>query len=140
MDSIRQTFGELVIHTPHTTARMDLPWTFSTFDYRTLCEILWEDCEAGFETAKVDGRARPANGDGAIAVATDRGVVSAPLVVDASAGAASSAAARTSSHPTPGSRAGSRSIRRAAPRSSRSGSSVASSPPVTAGASRPETR
>jgi menaquinone-9 beta-reductase len=81
-DSIRQTFGELVIHTPHTTARMDLPWTFSTFDYRTLCEILWEGCEAHFETAKVDGRGRPANGDGAIAVATDRGVVSAPLVVD----------------------------------------------------------
>ncbi len=81
-DSIRQTFGELVIHTPHTTARMDLPWTFSTFDYRTLCEILWEGCEAEFETAKVEGRAAAANGDGAIAVATDRGVISAPLVVD----------------------------------------------------------
>ncbi len=33
-DSIRQTFGDLVIHTPHATARMHLPWTFSTFDYR----------------------------------------------------------------------------------------------------------
>ncbi len=82
-DSIRQTFGELVIHTPHTTVRMDLPWTFSTFDYRTLCGILWEDCEAGFETAKINGRAHEANGDGSVAVATDRGVVSAPLVVDA---------------------------------------------------------
>ena len=32
-DSMRQTFSDLVIHTPHTTARMRLPWTFSTFDY-----------------------------------------------------------------------------------------------------------
>ena len=45
-DSIRQTFGELVIHTPHVEARMDLPWTFSTFDYRTLCELLFEQCDA----------------------------------------------------------------------------------------------
>ena len=29
----KQTFGELVVHTPHTTVRLDLPWTFSTFDY-----------------------------------------------------------------------------------------------------------
>src|SRR3954469_9884884 len=35
-DSIKQTFGDLVIHTPHVTVRMELPWTFSTFDYRTL--------------------------------------------------------------------------------------------------------
>ncbi len=81
-DSIRQTFCRLVIHTPHTTARMELPWTFSTFDYRTLCEILWDGCEAEFETAKVDGRLQAANGDGAIAISTDRGVISAPLVVD----------------------------------------------------------
>src|SRR4029077_17268188 len=40
-------------------------------------------CDARFETAKVNGRAAPANGDGAIAVETDRGVLSAPLVVDA---------------------------------------------------------
>ena len=36
-----------------------------------------------FETAKVNGRAPAANGDGAIAVETDRGTISAPLVVDA---------------------------------------------------------
>src|SRR3954467_14697287 len=36
-DSIKQDFGELVVHTPHVTVRMDLPWNFSTFDYRTLC-------------------------------------------------------------------------------------------------------
>src|SRR3989440_7276210 len=41
-DSIRQTFAELVIHTPDTTCRYQLPWTFSTFDYRTLCKLLAE--------------------------------------------------------------------------------------------------
>jgi flavin-dependent dehydrogenase len=39
--SMRQTFDTLVIHTPHTTARMHLPWTFSTFDYSELCALLW---------------------------------------------------------------------------------------------------
>jgi flavin-dependent dehydrogenase len=81
-DSIRQTFGELVIHTPHTTVRMDLPWTFSTFDYPTLCRLLFEQCDAGFETATVSGRAA-ADGSDAIRVATDRGELDAPLVVDA---------------------------------------------------------
>src|SRR5918911_1182600 len=55
--SIRQTFGSLLVHTPRVTARWPLPWTFSTFDYRTLCELLWRQCGgARFETAKVDGR------------------------------------------------------------------------------------
>jgi flavin-dependent dehydrogenase len=79
----RQRFDSLLIHTPHGSRRYELPWTFSTFDYRTLCELLWEQCDARFETAKVNGRAAPGNGDGAIAVETDRGVLSAPLVVDA---------------------------------------------------------
>ena len=85
MEAERQRFSELVIHTPHGTTRMELPWTFSTFDYRELCELLWRDCDARFETAKVNGRARAAdaNGDGAIHIETDRGVISAPLVVDA---------------------------------------------------------
>jgi flavin-dependent dehydrogenase len=82
MASERQRFDELVIHTPHGTARYDLPWTFSTFDYRELCELLWSECDAGFETAKVNGLA-PAEGGGGLAVDTDRGVVGAPLVVDA---------------------------------------------------------
>jgi flavin-dependent dehydrogenase len=81
-ESIKQTFGELVIHTPHVGVRMDLPWDFSTFDYRTLCQILWEQCDAHFETAKVEGRAS-SNGDHAIRVATDRGEIASPLVVDA---------------------------------------------------------
>jgi flavin-dependent dehydrogenase len=75
-ESARQEFGELVVHTPHGTSRYELPWTFSTFDYRQLCELLWAGCEAEFETAKVDGRS-------GMTVRTDRGDVSAPLVVDA---------------------------------------------------------
>src|SRR5947208_13293184 len=34
-EALQQTFGELVIHTPHITVRFDLPFSFSTFDYRT---------------------------------------------------------------------------------------------------------
>src|SRR5258708_35000217 len=53
--AIRQTFGELVIHTPGASARYRLPWTFSTFDYRELCERLFAQGDAEFETAKVGG-------------------------------------------------------------------------------------
>jgi flavin-dependent dehydrogenase len=74
--SKRQEFAELVVHTPHGTSRYDLPWTFSTFDYRELCRLLDDQNDAEFETAKVNGR----TGD---VVHTDRGDVSAPLVVDA---------------------------------------------------------
>jgi flavin-dependent dehydrogenase len=73
--SLQQTFPELVIHTPFTTVRYRLPWTFSTFDYRTLCALLAEQGSFEFETAKVDGRTGPA-------VHTDRGDIRAPLVVD----------------------------------------------------------
>jgi len=83
MDAERQRFDSLLMHTPHGDSRYRLPFTFSTFDYRELCALLWEQCDARFETAKVNGRARPADGDGAIAIDTDRGVISAPLVVDA---------------------------------------------------------
>ena len=93
MESECQRFDTLVMHTPHGTSRYRLPWTFSTFDYRLLCQLLWRDCDARFETAKVSGRARvefPRRDRGnstqaasEIAVETDRGVVSAPLVVDA---------------------------------------------------------
>ena len=76
-DSLRQTFGELVIHTPHATVRYDLPWTFSTFDYRTLCGVLAAQGEFSFETAKVERR----TGDDV--VVTDRGEIRAPLIVDA---------------------------------------------------------
>ncbi len=75
-ESLQQTFPELVIHTPHRTVRYDLPWTFSTFDYRTLCGLLAQQGDFEFETAKVDGR----TGD---VVHTDRGDIRAPLIVDA---------------------------------------------------------
>jgi flavin-dependent dehydrogenase len=79
--SIRQTFETLVLHTPHTTVRFPLPWTFSTFDYPELCALLEAQNEAAFETATVRGRGRAAGGG--VTVETDRGEVSAPLVVDA---------------------------------------------------------
>jgi menaquinone-9 beta-reductase len=79
--SMRQTFGELVVHTPHTTVRLPLPWTFSTFDYRQLCDLLDAQNDAEFETATVSGRS--GGGEQLITVDTDRGAVSAPLVVDA---------------------------------------------------------
>ena len=74
--SMRQTFDTLVVNTPHHTARFRLPWTFSTFDYRELCALLFEQCDAEFETAKVEGRT-------GTTVHTDRGDLSARLVVDA---------------------------------------------------------
>ena len=79
----RQRFDSLLMHTTHGDARYRLPWTFSTFDYRELCELLWAQCDATFETAKVNRRLPAPNGDGSIHVETDRGVLSAPLVVDA---------------------------------------------------------
>ena len=56
--SIRQTFGSLLVHTPGASARWPLGWTFSTFDYRELCDLLWEQRGDGtaFETAKVEER------------------------------------------------------------------------------------
>jgi digeranylgeranylglycerophospholipid reductase len=83
MDAERQRFDTLVMNTPHGTTRYRLPWTFSTFDYRQMCELLWRDCDATFETAKVNGRAQATNGDGMIRVETDRGVLASQLVVDA---------------------------------------------------------
>jgi flavin-dependent dehydrogenase len=76
--SVRQTFASLLVHTPARAARWPLPWTFSTFDYRTLCALLWEQRGDGtvFETAKVDGRTGNV-------VHTDRGDVAARLIVDA---------------------------------------------------------
>ena len=76
--SIRQTFDSLLVHTPLVErARWPLPWTFSTFDYRQLCDLLWEQSgEAEFETAKVESRTGNT-------VRTDRGDVRAPLIVDA---------------------------------------------------------
>jgi len=76
MGAHQQTFGELVMHNPHTTVRYQLPWTFSTFDYRTLCGLLREQgADAEFDIAKVEGRTGQT-------VHTDRGDLTAPLIVD----------------------------------------------------------
>jgi menaquinone-9 beta-reductase len=74
--SVQQTFGELVIHTPYTTVNYPLPWTFSTFDYRTLCGLLADQGTFAFETAKVNGRTGRS-------VHTDRGDIRATHIVDA---------------------------------------------------------
>jgi menaquinone-9 beta-reductase len=79
MDSWRQRFDEIVVRTPFRTARWRLPWSFSTFDYRELCALLWGQAESSdleLETATVTGR------EGNI-VHTDRGELTAPLIVDA---------------------------------------------------------
>ena len=66
----------MVLHTTGAHIRWRLPYTFSTFDYRELCELLWAQCgDAEFETAKVDGRTGST-------VHTDRGDVRAELIVD----------------------------------------------------------
>jgi menaquinone-9 beta-reductase len=80
--SIRQTFFDIVVHRPGNgdrgprSYRWSLPWSFSTFDYRQLCALLAAQGEFEFETAKVDGRT-------GLTVHTDRGDLSAPVVVDA---------------------------------------------------------
>jgi menaquinone-9 beta-reductase len=82
MPSEKLRFDSVLVHTAHGSTRMKTPWEFSTFDYRTLCDLLWSQCDAEFETAKVNGRAE--SGDPAThAIDTDRGVITAPLVVDA---------------------------------------------------------
>ncbi len=76
--SLRQSFDELLVHTPFHTSRWSLPWSFSTFDYRELCGLLWDQAdhsEVELETATVIGR------DGCT-VHTDRGDLEAPLIVD----------------------------------------------------------
>jgi digeranylgeranylglycerophospholipid reductase len=76
-----QRFDELVVNTPGRRTVLELPYTFSTFNYDEMCEALWRECDATFEIAAVEGRVPGENGD--VTVATDRGPVSAPLVVDA---------------------------------------------------------
>jgi flavin-dependent dehydrogenase len=79
MGSLRQSFDEMTVHTRFGSARWSLPFSFSTFDYRELCALLRgqaEDSEVEFETATVIAR------DG-FTVHTDRGDLTAPLIVDA---------------------------------------------------------
>lgn len=76
-DSIRQEIPHMSFSTPHGKVRYRLPWTWSSFDYRELCRLLFDQCDARFEIAKVEGRTEQG------AVLTDRGELTAPLVVDA---------------------------------------------------------
>ena len=56
--AIRRELPAMTFTTPHGTVRYRLPWSWSAFDYRELCELLWAQCgDARFERAKVDGRA-----------------------------------------------------------------------------------
>jgi menaquinone-9 beta-reductase len=101
--AIRQELPCMAFHTPHGSARYRLPWSWSSFDYRELCHELWAQCgEARFEIAHVTSRgaspeaqaaAAPAGTRAApeamrtakhdITVQTDRGDITAPLIVDA---------------------------------------------------------
>jgi flavin-dependent dehydrogenase len=75
-ESLQQTFPELVVHTPHADVRYALPWSFSTFDYRTISGLLAAQGDGfEFETAKVDGRTGNT-------VHTDRGEIRSDLIVD----------------------------------------------------------
>jgi flavin-dependent dehydrogenase len=74
--AIRQEIPCMAFHTPRGSVRYRLPWSWSAFDYRELCRLLHEQCDAGFETALVRGRTGET-------VHTDRGDLRARLVVDA---------------------------------------------------------
>jgi flavin-dependent dehydrogenase len=56
LESERQRFDSVLVHTAFGSIELPVPWSFSTFDYQTLCDLLWRDCDAEFETAKVNGR------------------------------------------------------------------------------------
>ena len=78
--SIRQTFDSLLVHTPGVErARWPLPLTFSTFDYRELCDAV---VGAGAATPSSRPR-RSSRTHRQRRCSTDRGDVRAPLIVDA---------------------------------------------------------
>ena len=133
--SIRQTFSDLVIHTPYDTARYGLPWTFSTFDYRTLCSLL---------EAQIGRRVRDRHGDRSRARRTrrrsdrcrsDRSRRASAHHWSSTRSGGAGCSTRTATSPRRAAVARPRSASlRAAARTSRSGSSGRSCPPATAGA------
>lgn len=74
--TVRAGLPAMTFSTPHGTARMELGWAWGAFDYRELCRDLLARSGARFATAKVHRRVD----DG---VRTDRGVLRAPVLVDA---------------------------------------------------------
>ena len=84
--SIKQTFDELVFQHAARRHAHAAPVELLDLRYLELCGLLWAQCDAEFETAKVEGRADPASAS--MAVTAYRGGdrprhVEAPLVVDA---------------------------------------------------------
>ena len=68
---------------------MRLPWSFSVFDYPELCRLLWEQSARPSSRPRRSSASRRSPGardtvdpDHVFEIETDRGVVSAPLVVD----------------------------------------------------------
>ena len=128
--SKRQEFGELVLHTPRGTSRYELPWTFSTFDYRELCELLWAQSDAAVrdrQGQRAHRRDRPHRPRGRLRAADRR---RARLAPDPGRRRRLSAARRAALARARGS------SRTEVATISRSGSTAATSPPATAGASR----
>lgn len=84
-EAIRQEIPHMRFTTPHGSVRYRLPWSWAAFDYGKLCHLLYEQTGSRFETATVKGRlpSEKMAGGEVISVVTDRGVLRAPLVVDA---------------------------------------------------------
>jgi menaquinone-9 beta-reductase len=84
-DAIRQEIPHMRFSTPYGSVRCRLPWSWAAFDYRHLCQLLYAQSGARFQTAKVEGRLQLDDPDAAeaISIRTDRGMLRAPLVVDA---------------------------------------------------------
>ena len=104
-------------HAPH-AVDFRLPWTFSTFDYRELCGLLFEQCDADVRDGK--GRGTTQRRHGRARVAKDdrsrsrRIAASSPPPSSSTRSAGSGCSPGTStSRPTRRSRAGSRSTRTA---------------------------
>lgn len=73
----RQELPCMGFHTPHGSHRLRMPWSWTAFDYRSLCEALWAQCgDARFEIATVSGRT------GRV-VHTDRGDLRGDHLIDA---------------------------------------------------------
>jgi len=76
-EAVLQTHDRLVLHTARRTFVFPSPYLWCTFDYRRLCETLYERSGADFLLATAQGV------DG-LQVRTNRGEIQARCVVDAS--------------------------------------------------------
>ena len=84
MDAERQRFDSLVMHTPHgSTHATRCPGPSRPSTTASSAELLWERLRRPLRDRQGQRPGAPADGDGAIAVETDRGILTAPLVVDA---------------------------------------------------------